>query len=215
MISIDFNALWPSVTKYETKFYFQLFSEASVTSNGPAAKRVRNDSIDAIEPNSKKRCETVADVKHDVETKSKEDEQTSKNLHEADDETKSVASFDEIDSSNPRNILATDFRLEICLKCGAHAKGEHANVSYCFSEHMCDSKKPPDQNDYLVAICAIANAMNMYTNNVAPCSGYTTSTPNTSMNETAEPKASAIASTASNQPFNVSNVGRVLHDLLE
>lgn len=52
-----------------------------------------------------------------------------------------------------------DYRLTVCLKCGLYMKGSHANVSYCFSEHMCDSSLTQNQDEYLTAISIIACTM--------------------------------------------------------
>lgn len=139
------------MTKYETKFYFQLFSEASVTSNGPAAKRVRNDSIDAIEPNSKKRCETVADVKHDVETKSKEDEQTSKNLH---DGGKCISR-----SELPCGMVDGQYRL-FCIVNAANSQ------NFCSSTYRAPDIKRAFNEAYITLSKAIENATNEESTNV-------------------------------------------------
>lgn len=130
------------------------------------------------------------------------------------DESVAVTSFNEIE-------VESDGRLTICLKCGLHVSGTHANVSYCFSEHMCDSTAMQDQ--HLKAICVIANAMYTNTMRFGSVPKNTTSTPNSSINqplpsdEVSKLNVSAIVSTLSkpNQPFNFTDIRRALKDLLE
>lgn len=145
----------------------------------------------------------LGETKHVVEAK-------------ANDESVAIT-VEEIEETN----VGSDARLTICLKCGFNGSGTHANVSYCLSEHMCESK--PKKHRYLNVICIIANAM--YANGMCfdSDSKEATSTPNSSMNQpspsddASEHNVSAIASSfsESNQPFNPSNIGRALKDLLE
>lgn len=130
------------------------------------------------------------------------------------DESVAVTSFKEIE-------VESDARLTICLKCGSYVSGTHGNVSYCFSDHMCESTTMQDQ--YLKAICVVANAMYTNTMRFGSVPKNTTSTPNSSINqpspsdEVSKLNVSAIVSALSNpnKPFNLTNIRRALKDLLE
>lgn len=168
-----------------------------------AAKRIRNESTDGIEP----KCESPSEAEHPVEA-----DANNHDLCKSYDETESVeaTSFNVSEVSND----GADDRLTICLNCGVHVSGTHANVSYCFSEHMCDSMQKEHQ--YLNAICLIANAMHANTTHLDHGLKQTTSTPNSTVNQPS-PFSPSIASTFSkaNQPFNRSNIERALKALLE
>lgn len=143
----------PPLPEYE-KSKKKFSAEEISTSGGSAAKRIRNDSIDAIELTSKKSRQSLAEVKHiaKIEFNDCDIEQTSKKPSESHDDTESI-------------------------------------VSSSFEKTQ-SSTRPKSENK--------------------------TSTPNSSMKQLSAPNVSAIGSaeTPSNQPFNASNVGRVLRDLL-
>lgn len=219
--------------------HFIVYSETTSTSNGSAkpskpipppppptaiatasAKRTRDDSIDVIVPPSKKLRASVAEVEQNNETET--DDQTSKQPRKAHDDIDSDddSSFEKTESSTlPSVHTEFDHRISVCLKCGSYMKGSHANVGYCFSEHMCDCSLTPHQDEYLEAICIIANAMYANSASFHPNSVRPTSTPNSSMVSsqfnTSAPNESAMDSAiSSNEPFNASIVGHALRGLL-
>lgn len=159
-----------------------------------ATKRTRNDSINVIESTPKRPRESSAEVERGVK------------IEPVGDDTEETLGNNQADS-----------RLTVCLQCGFHVMGSHANVSYCSSEHMCDFDATLHPEGYLAAICAIANAM--VTKGIIPSSQCKTSTPNTSMNQSSSnPNVSAIATAfqiPSNRLFDTSNVERALNDFFE
>lgn len=182
------------------------FSELDPTSKDPSVKRKRNDSSDDIGPNPEKKfhgpeVETQTESETLVESNlNVEDEANSDVKDETDSETQGLdvqpdSAQDDTSDSNTESESQEDIsRLTICLKCGTHMRGSHANVSYCFSEHMCNEQVQFDQQPYLDTICVIANAMHT--------------------GKTSDEGAQKAILQGSKNPFNSSNIGRALEELL-
>lgn len=200
--------------RYNSNRIFETyFSELTSKSEGSAAKRSRDDSIGGdsieIEPTPKKPRES--DTESDADT----EPEAHREAH-ANTESEAEAEID-VNGSLTSVILERDSerdsRMSVCLRCGTYIRGTHANVSYCFSDHMCNGT--PDQNQFSDAICIIANAMH-YSE-----FGYTTGT-----NAASTPNSSNVFTHASDvqdvssldlqvppPPFNAFNIGRALNEI--